>query len=255
MKQYNNEYCKRRFAFYDLMEATPLQKESLRMARSKANDTGIRMLDLGCGDGRHLYSYEKEGMLGLKDKVVALDYSNEALILTKEIVPRVIIVQGYALNMPFEDNSFDFVFCSMLIEHVPDDELLHEIQRILVSGGVLHLTTVIRRPYAPFRTRSAEERLVLARNHLTEYRNSQEIIDLVAGNGFIAHQTQSYVFKVSLVHRFLMLGLKWRLFDLSAEKRMTSVQPLIKRYIKLFALPVPIIGYNIFEGIFMESAK
>jgi len=42
---------------------------------------------------------------------------------------------------PFKDNSFDFVFCSSLIEHVNKPEkMLYEIRRVLKPGGYLYLS-------------------------------------------------------------------------------------------------------------------
>ena len=41
-----------------------------------------------------------------------------------------------AMNLPFEDNSFDVVVCSHVYEHVPDPYLMfNEIHRVLKSGG------------------------------------------------------------------------------------------------------------------------
>ncbi len=52
------------------------------------------------------------------------------------------ILECDACDMPFEDASFDVVICREVIEHVLDDRaLLREIQRVLIHGGFLHLTT------------------------------------------------------------------------------------------------------------------
>jgi SAM-dependent methyltransferase len=40
-------------------------------------------------------------------------------------------------NMPFPDESYDFVFASHVLEHIPDDrKAMGEIRRILRSGGI-----------------------------------------------------------------------------------------------------------------------
>ncbi len=40
------------------------------------------------------------------------------------------------MDMPFEDESFDFFICSHVLEHVEsDDQAIHELYRITVSGG------------------------------------------------------------------------------------------------------------------------
>jgi ubiquinone/menaquinone biosynthesis C-methylase UbiE len=40
-------------------------------------------------------------------------------------------------DMPFEDNTYDLVRCSHVLEHVPDDRrALSEIRRILAPNGI-----------------------------------------------------------------------------------------------------------------------
>ncbi|MCB1706410.1 MAG: class I SAM-dependent methyltransferase [Halioglobus sp.] len=47
-------------------------------------------------------------------------------------------------NLPFADNSYDFVFASHVLEHVPDDDkALSEVRRILRPGGVAVLPVPI----------------------------------------------------------------------------------------------------------------
>lgn len=47
-----------------------------------------------------------------------------------------------ACSLPFPDESFGFILCRELIEHVPDDDtLLNEIYRVLKPGGWLYITT------------------------------------------------------------------------------------------------------------------
>ena len=40
-------------------------------------------------------------------------------------------------NLPFEDNSFDFLLCNHVLEHIPDDKkAMQELYRILKPGGI-----------------------------------------------------------------------------------------------------------------------
>ncbi|HQP97157.1 MAG TPA: methyltransferase domain-containing protein [bacterium] len=50
-------------------------------------------------------------------------------------------VVGSVLGLPFADASFDTVFCSQVLEHVPEPATaVREIARVLVPGGTLLLT-------------------------------------------------------------------------------------------------------------------
>lgn len=45
-------------------------------------------------------------------------------------------VKADICNLPFEDNSFDFILCNHVLEHIPDDtKAMNELYRILKHGG------------------------------------------------------------------------------------------------------------------------
>jgi len=59
----------------------------------------------------------------------------------RELPPEFHPVCADALSLPFADATFDLVFCSSLIEHVPDPHrLLGEIRRVLADGGWCYLS-------------------------------------------------------------------------------------------------------------------
>ncbi|MBA4277746.1 class I SAM-dependent methyltransferase [Flavobacterium sp.] len=46
-------------------------------------------------------------------------------------------VKADICNLPFEDNSYDIIFCNHVLEHIPDDtKAMHELYRILKPGGM-----------------------------------------------------------------------------------------------------------------------
>lgn len=46
-------------------------------------------------------------------------------------------VKADICNLPFENNSFDFILCNHVLEHIPDDKkAMQELYRILKSGGI-----------------------------------------------------------------------------------------------------------------------
>ena len=110
-----------------------------------ANWRGKRVLDLGCGKGRHSYEAMKRGA-----HVVSLDLDEESL---KEVaifaaamdeageVPSsasLSSVRADGLHLPFDSSTFDVVIASEVLEHVPADaEVLEEIARVLKEDGLL----------------------------------------------------------------------------------------------------------------------
>ena len=43
-------------------------------------------------------------------------------------------------SIPFEDNSFDYIFCCHVLEHIPDDrKAMKELYRVLKPGGTAYL--------------------------------------------------------------------------------------------------------------------
>lgn len=45
-------------------------------------------------------------------------------------------VKADICNLPFEDNSFDFILCNHVLEHIPDDKkAMQELFRVLKRGG------------------------------------------------------------------------------------------------------------------------
>jgi len=101
---------------------------------------GDKVLDLGCGFGRHAYQAARLGA-----EVVAFDFGTDevrnvqdtfgAMAVAGELDPvesRVGAVQGDALALPFADDAFDRVIASEILEHIPDDEqAMSELARVL----------------------------------------------------------------------------------------------------------------------------
>ncbi|MFI7146383.1 class I SAM-dependent methyltransferase [Nonomuraea sp. NPDC050022] len=109
---------------------------------------GVRVLDLGCGGGRHAFEVLRRGA-----DVVAFDMDQSeldsvaamfvAMDKAGEVPPGADgeTVQGTALDMPFEEGSFDRVIAAEVLEHIPDDmAAMREIFRVLKPGGTAAIT-------------------------------------------------------------------------------------------------------------------
>jgi ubiquinone/menaquinone biosynthesis C-methylase UbiE len=104
---------------------------------------GTRLLDVGCGTGRHLLELSRH-----RASLVGLDMSREDLrvctymvaLTAKErpLAADLHLVQGGGERLPFRDELFDGVICTETLEHVPDDRaVLRELLRVLRRGGAL----------------------------------------------------------------------------------------------------------------------
>lgn len=109
---------------------------------------GVRVLDLGCGGGRHAFEVLRRGA-----DVVAFDMDQAeldnvaAMFVAMDKAGEVPVgasgetVQGTALGMPFDDAGFDRVIAAEVLEHIPDDmSAMAEIFRVLKPGGTAAIT-------------------------------------------------------------------------------------------------------------------
>ena len=110
---------------------------------------GDRLLDLGCGFGRHSYQAARLGAEVVSFDASAGEVRNVldtfgAMVVAGELDAeraRVGAVQGDALALPFADGSFDRVIASEVLEHIPDDEeAMAELARVLRPGGTMAVT-------------------------------------------------------------------------------------------------------------------
>lgn len=105
---------------------------------------GEKVLDIGCGTG--LLSIMAKSKVGEKGTIIGIDASKEmveyASNRAKEQQISVQFETGIMQALQFEANSFDVVFCSLVLHHIPKPLRLKGIQecfRILKPNGRLIL--------------------------------------------------------------------------------------------------------------------
>jgi SAM-dependent methyltransferase len=109
---------------------------------------GDRLLDLGCGAGRHAFEAMRRGA-----RVTALDH-DEAELKDVAAMARAMgdageldrpgrsgCARGDATALPFPDGSFDRIIAAEVLEHISDDErAVRELARVLRPGGTIAVT-------------------------------------------------------------------------------------------------------------------
>ena len=109
---------------------------------------GERVLDMGCGAGRHAFEMYRRGA-----DVIAFDQDADELAGVRELfaamreageVPEgadADIKEGDALSLPFADGEFDRIVAAEVLEHIPADiAAIRELVRVLRPGGTIALT-------------------------------------------------------------------------------------------------------------------
>lgn len=105
---------------------------------------GERVLDIGCGEGRHSWQACKQShclVCALDIEQVNLKKAHHVLWLLdkqEESKGKWVLVRGDIISLPFEDGSFDKIVCSEVLEHIPDDKQgIKEMVRVLKDDGTL----------------------------------------------------------------------------------------------------------------------
>ena len=105
---------------------------------------GERVLDAGCGEGRHCFGALECGahVVGLDIDLGSLKANSSSLQRRASACGRLgAFVQGNAFHLPFADGTFDKVICSEVMEHVHDYRgAARELARITKPGGQLAIT-------------------------------------------------------------------------------------------------------------------
>jgi ubiquinone/menaquinone biosynthesis C-methylase UbiE len=123
---YWNEVSEKRYTIY-----YPYLKWEAEFYEHK----GEKILEIGVGVGTDTLEYGKGGA-----EVTGIDLTENAINITSERFIKNGLAGTFLVsdveNLPFENNTFDLVFCFGVLHHTPNiDKSLYEIQRVLKPSG------------------------------------------------------------------------------------------------------------------------
>ena len=94
---------------------------------------GSNVLEIGCGTG----IFTKRIVERTQANITAIDISPALLQIAEKKVPEVSFKVENAMDLSFEDESFDCVYGNSTIHHLEIFEALNEFYRVLKEGGKL----------------------------------------------------------------------------------------------------------------------
>lgn len=123
---------------------------------------GSKVLDLGCGDGRHIRATRRmNGITGIGLDLGADEVTKAAASL-RDLDARAptaggsipdagpwYVIRGDGYALPFANRAFDCVIASEVLEHIEDDDaVLRELSRVLRPRGILAVSVPREGPEA-----------------------------------------------------------------------------------------------------------
>ena len=129
---------------YDLLNSLLSFNQDKYWRRKAVEQTGINCggsaLDVCCGTGMLTIALAKT--TGESGKVVGLDFCEKMLdqaasnIKNAKNNKAIRIIQGNAMALPFDDNTFDCATIAFALRNVPDiQQVITEMQRVVKPGG------------------------------------------------------------------------------------------------------------------------
>ncbi|MFW9847264.1 MAG: class I SAM-dependent methyltransferase [Candidatus Thorarchaeota archaeon] len=101
-------------------------------------ESGSKILDVGCGTGNNTLLLQK----ATETQVFGLDSSFGMLLEAQEKGQSISFIHSYAHSIPVKSCSFDMVFMTEVVHHLPSmDDAMQEMSRVLKPGGLLCIVT------------------------------------------------------------------------------------------------------------------
>lgn len=121
------------------------RRKAVRIAQVKPTD---RVLDVACGTGDLTRAFARANPA----QVVGVDFTPEMLVIARQKIDGIEFHEGDAMDLQFEDGSFDVLSIAFGIRNVADPpKALAEFRRVLKPGGRLIVLEFADPPFPPIR--------------------------------------------------------------------------------------------------------
>jgi len=129
-KPHNEVYFSSQHSFLKRIHGSRLSSIKLLMGDTSQK----KVLDAGSGEGYFLST------INAKQKV-GIELSEKRIKKAKKLFPNLEIKMGDVNNLPFDDDSFDIIVCSEVLEHVDGyEKAIKEFKRCIKPTGELILS-------------------------------------------------------------------------------------------------------------------
>ncbi len=152
-----------------------------------SHDESISVLDVGAGSGELLRLLRKE-IVGKNVFLAGLELNADAASSIKKLGAD--SLQADAMRLPFGDDSFDYVYCSLFLHHLDDEPAIKMLREMSRVARKKILVVDLNRSPIPYYFYKFVGRLFLQRFTVEDgalsilrARQPQELIDLATSAG------------------------------------------------------------------------
>jgi SAM-dependent methyltransferase len=231
-----------------LIEDETLSPTLIKGLKSISENSTI--LDLGCGEGRVLFTLHKNGLIHPNTKVIGVDLSPDRINRLARNLPFVTVIVSDALNVKaVSPGTVDLLICSQVIEHVDDNLLLLETRRLLAPKAKIFISTVLKKPYAVY-IYFGKNGFKLDPTHIKEYPSVSAFTDLLKSHDLKVLEVHTKKVSFPVMDILLRVAIKLHIAKIRGDYYMRH-----RRLKKLRGLCFPVVGYSIIEVLAENSPK